>query len=221
MITKGSSRIHLTEIRKRLSDFLKAEKAKGTVRQGESRKGRSGMDKDMAQPIKGNPTKKVRAVNMLAKEQRSAASGFSLKPELKLSSADVEAVKHNPKVAGKEEGRLAQGQGCGEEVGFSKKTTSTPKAKGIFWILLSQVPTKYLMVPVMFYMGNIRRRLWKKCRNSKGWIIKIPKKLLLKNQLRASTPEAMSKIVLQVTSHQSYTEFFQNLDEGDEFGVDR
>jgi hypothetical protein len=51
----------------------------------------------------------------VAKDPRSAASGFSLKPELKISSAAVEAGKHNPKVTGKEEVRVAQGQGRVQE----------------------------------------------------------------------------------------------------------
>jgi hypothetical protein len=38
---------------------------------------------------------------MVAKELRSASSGFSLKPESRPSAAAVEAENHNPKVAGK------------------------------------------------------------------------------------------------------------------------
>jgi hypothetical protein len=108
MITKGSVRINLTQMRKRPRDSLKAKKAKGTVQQGESRQGRSGMAKDLDPCKKGNLTKNVRAGNTVAKEPISAASGFSLKPELKISSAAVEAGKHSPKVAGNEEGRVSQ-----------------------------------------------------------------------------------------------------------------
>jgi hypothetical protein len=109
----------------------------------------------------GKSTKKVRAVNTLAKEPKNAASGVSFKPELKISLAAVEWVKHNPKMTGKEEGKLAQGQDCGQEGGFKKNMASTPEAIGIFWILFSQVPTKYIMGPVTCYTGKMRRRLWK------------------------------------------------------------
>jgi hypothetical protein len=108
-------------MRKRLRESLKAEKSKGTVRQGGSRQGRSGMANNLNPRNKGNPTKKVRAGNTVATESRSAASGFSLKPETKISSASIEAVKHNPKVAGKEEVRVSQGQGCEQEGVFFKK----------------------------------------------------------------------------------------------------
>jgi hypothetical protein len=67
---------------------------------------------------KVNPTKKVRAGNTVANEPRSASPGFSLKPESRISSAAVEAVKHSPKVACKDEGRVDPGQGCGKEGGF-------------------------------------------------------------------------------------------------------
>jgi hypothetical protein len=50
---------------------------------------------------KGNSTKKVQAGDKVVKEPRSPASGFSLTPELKISSESVEAEKHNPKVTGK------------------------------------------------------------------------------------------------------------------------
>jgi hypothetical protein len=120
MITKGSTHIHLTQMRKRLCDSLKAKKAKGKVRQGESRQGRSDMAKDLDPRNKGYPMKKVRAGNTVAKEPRSATSVFGLEPELNISSAAVEAVKHNPKVAGKEEWRVAEGQRCGQEGDFSK-----------------------------------------------------------------------------------------------------
>jgi hypothetical protein len=46
---------------------------------------------------------KVQAGSTVVKELRSVSSGFSLKPELWLSAAAVEAKKHNPKVVGKEE----------------------------------------------------------------------------------------------------------------------
>jgi hypothetical protein len=54
------------------------------------------------------------------KEQRSATSVFRMKPELKISTAAMEAAKHNPKMADKEEWRVAQGQGCGKEGGLKK-----------------------------------------------------------------------------------------------------
>jgi hypothetical protein len=59
VITKGSARIHLTQMRKRLRESIKVEKANGKVRQGESRQVRSGMAKDMDPRNKGNPMKKV------------------------------------------------------------------------------------------------------------------------------------------------------------------
>jgi hypothetical protein len=40
------------------------------------------------------------------------------------------------------------------------------------------------------------------------------------DQLRASAREATAKIVPQVTSHQSYSEFFQNLHDSIEFATD-
>jgi hypothetical protein len=39
-------------------------------------------------------------------------------------------------------------------------------------------------------------------------------------QLRASTPEAMAKILTQATSHQYYSEIFHNLHDSDEFAMD-
>jgi hypothetical protein len=47
-----------------------------------------------------------------------------------------------------------------------------------------------------------------------------PKKAASQDQLHALTLEAMAKTVLQVTSHQSYSDFFQNLHDGDEFATD-
>jgi hypothetical protein len=117
----------------RLRELLKAEKAKGIIRQWELRQGRSGIAKDLDPRNKGNPMKKVQAGNMVAKEPRSAASGFSLKPGLKISSADLEAGKHNPKVIDKKEGRGDKEQ-CGEqEGGFLKNMTSTREAMNIFF----------------------------------------------------------------------------------------
>jgi hypothetical protein len=138
------------------------------------------MAKDLDPCNKGNPTKKVRSGNMVAKEPRSVSLGFSLKPESRISSAAVEVVKHNPEVAAKEKGRVDPGQGCGKEGGFSRKTATTPEAMGIFFILLSKIPRKYIVGLLTCYTGKIQRRLWINCRNSKGQIITIPKKLLLK-----------------------------------------
>jgi phage terminase small subunit len=64
----------------------------------ESRQGRSGMAKDLNQRNKANQTQKLQAGSTLVKELRSISSGFSLKPESRLSAAAVEAEKHNPKV---------------------------------------------------------------------------------------------------------------------------
>jgi hypothetical protein len=46
------------------------------------------------------------------------------------------------------------------------------------------------------------------------------KKAASQDQLRASTPEAMAKIVTHVNPHQSYSEFFQNIHDGDDFTMD-
>jgi hypothetical protein len=47
-----------------------------------------------------------------------------------------------------------------------------------------------------------------------------PKKYESQDQLRASTPEAMVKIGPLEIPHPSYSEFFHNLHDGDEFAVD-
>jgi hypothetical protein len=47
-----------------------------------------------------------------------------------------------------------------------------------------------------------------------------PKKYESQDQLRASTPEAMVKIGPLEISHPSYSEFFHNLHDSDEFAVD-
>jgi hypothetical protein len=101
LLTKGSARIYLTQKPKSLLESLKIEKAKDFGQQGHPRQGRSGMAKDMYPRNKGNPTKKVQAGNMVVNEPWNTVSGFSLKPELKISSAAVEEEKHNPKVTGK------------------------------------------------------------------------------------------------------------------------
>jgi hypothetical protein len=101
LLIKVSARIYITQMRKSLCESLKVEKSKGVGQQGYPRQGRSGMAKDIDPCKKGNPTKKVQAGDMVANEPRSTASGFSLKPELNISSAAVEAEKHKPKVTGK------------------------------------------------------------------------------------------------------------------------
>jgi hypothetical protein len=78
------------------------------------------MAKDMDPLNKGNPTKKVQAGNMVVKDPRSTRSRFSLKTELKISSAAVEAGKHSLKVTGKKEGRGPQEQGGKQEGGNFK-----------------------------------------------------------------------------------------------------
>jgi hypothetical protein len=98
-ITTGCARIYLVKMRKKIRDSLKAEN--GSVH-GESRQGRSGMAKDLDPRNKANQTQKLQAGSTVMKELRSASSGFSLKPELRLYAAAVEAEKHNPKVVGKE-----------------------------------------------------------------------------------------------------------------------
>jgi hypothetical protein len=108
LLTKGSARIYLTQMRKSLCESLKVKKSKGIGQQGDPRQGRSGMAKDLDPRNKGNPMKKVQAGDMVFKEPRSTASGFSLTSELKISSAAVEAEKHNLKVTGKKEWRGTQ-----------------------------------------------------------------------------------------------------------------
>jgi phage terminase small subunit len=61
------------------------------------------MAKDLDPRTKATQSQKVQAGSTAVKELRSASSGFSLKPESRLSAAAVEAEKYNPKVAGKEE----------------------------------------------------------------------------------------------------------------------
>jgi hypothetical protein len=85
LFTKGSECIYLTEMRKNLRESLKVEKSKGIGQQGDQRKGKSGMAKDLDPRNKGNSTKKVQAGDKVAKEPRSTASGFSLTSELKIS----------------------------------------------------------------------------------------------------------------------------------------
>jgi hypothetical protein len=69
------------------------------------------MAKDLDPCNKSNQSRKIKAGSMVMKELRSASSGFSLKPELRLSAAAVEAEKH----AGKEEECWDQVQGNGKE----------------------------------------------------------------------------------------------------------
>jgi hypothetical protein len=53
------------------------------------------MGKDLDPHNKANQTTKLRAGNMVVKELRSVSSGFSLKPESRLSAAAVEARSIN------------------------------------------------------------------------------------------------------------------------------
>jgi hypothetical protein len=131
MITKGSACIHLTQMRKLLHESLKAEKAKGTVQQGESRQIRSVMAKDMDPRNKGNPKKKVQVGNTVVNEPRSAASGFSFKPELKISSAAVEAVKKAQRWQARREGDWIKDNAMDRNDVF-KNTASTPDNMGNF-----------------------------------------------------------------------------------------
>jgi hypothetical protein len=64
---------------------------------------------------RANQTQKVQVGSTVVKELRGVSSGFSLKPESRLSAANVEAEKHNPKVVGKEELYGDQDQGDGKE----------------------------------------------------------------------------------------------------------
>jgi hypothetical protein len=189
LLIKGSARIYLTQMRTSLRESLKVEKSKGVGQQGDPRQGRTWMAKDMDPHNKGNPTKKVQAGNMVVKDPRSTASGFSLKPELKISSAAVEAEKHNPKVTGKKECRGTQEQGGEQEGGILKNMKSTPEAMGKF----------------LDHQGTDHYN---------------PKKYESQDQLRASTPEAMVKIGPLEISYQSYSEFFHNLHDGDDFAVE-
>jgi hypothetical protein len=72
------------------------------------------MIKDLYPRNKFNQMKRVRAGNTAVKELRRVSSGFSPKPEWRLSAAAVEAEKHNSKVVGKEEVCGDKGQGDGK-----------------------------------------------------------------------------------------------------------
>jgi hypothetical protein len=61
------------------------------------------MGEDLDTRNKANQSQKVQDGSTVAKDLRSASSGFSLKPELRPSAAAVEAENHNPKVAVREE----------------------------------------------------------------------------------------------------------------------
>jgi hypothetical protein len=220
VVAKGSARIHLTQMCKRLCELLKAQKYKGPVQQGESRQVRSCIAKNMDPRNKGVPTKKVRAGNTVAKEPRSASSGFSLTPELRISSAAVEAVKNNPKVTGKEDGRVAPGQGCGQEGDVSRKMASTPEAMGNFVDASLTSSHQVSCGPFDVLYGKDTLEAMEKLSQQQGKDHHNPQKSASRDQLRISTPEAMANIVPQVTSHQSCSEFFQNLHDGNEFATD-
>jgi hypothetical protein len=53
----------------------------------------------------------------VTKDPRSASSGFSLKPESRISAAAMAAERRNPNVIGNEEMRVDPGQGYGKEGG--------------------------------------------------------------------------------------------------------
>jgi hypothetical protein len=82
----------------KIRDSLKAEN--GSVHR-ESIQGQPVMDKALDTRNKTNSLHSIQAGITLAKELRSASSGFSLTPASRPSAASVEAEKHNPKVAGK------------------------------------------------------------------------------------------------------------------------
>jgi hypothetical protein len=73
------------------------------------------MAKELYHRNKVHLTNKVQAGSTVAKEPRSASSGFSLKPESRISAAAMAAERLNPKVIGKEEVRVDPGQGYGKE----------------------------------------------------------------------------------------------------------
>jgi hypothetical protein len=73
------------------------------------------MDNDLDPCKKANKSQKVQAGSTVVNELRSASSGFSLKPEWRLSAAAVEAQNRNSKVAGKEEKCWDKVQGHGKE----------------------------------------------------------------------------------------------------------
>jgi hypothetical protein len=159
-------------MRNKIRDSLKAEN--GSVH-GESKQGRSGMANDLDPHNKANQMQKVQAGSTVAKELRSASSGFSLKPESRLSAAAVEAKKHNPKAVGTEEECVDQGQGDEKEgdASYKQLTDSHSYPKDEF-----------------------------------------------QDQLSAIMLEAMAKTFPLATSHPSYSDFFQNLHDGDEFATD-
>jgi hypothetical protein len=79
------------------------------------------MAKDLDPLNKANQTQKVQAGSMVVKELRSVSSGYSLKPESRLSAAAVKNEKHNPKRVGKEGLYGDQGQVDGKEGDDSSK----------------------------------------------------------------------------------------------------
>jgi hypothetical protein len=188
LLTKGSARIYLTQMRKNIRQSLEVEKSKGIGQQGDPIQGRSGMAKDMDPHNKGNLTKKVQAGDKVAKEPISTASGFSLTPELNISSAAVEAEKHSPKVKGKKERRGTQEKGGESKGGILKNLAPTPEAMGKFM-------------------------------DHQGTDYDNPEKYESQDPSRASTPEAMGKIGPLKIPHPSYSDFFYNLHDGDEFAV--
>jgi hypothetical protein len=85
-------------MRNKIRDSIKAEN--GSVDR-ESRQGRPGMAEDLDPSNKTNSLQRVQTGSTVVKDLRSASSGFSLKYELRPSAAELDAEKHNPKVARK------------------------------------------------------------------------------------------------------------------------
>jgi hypothetical protein len=96
--------------------IVNGQKVQSKIQAGkEEKQALPGMAKDLDPRNRAQPKKKVRAGRTVAKAPRIVSSGVSLKPELMTHAAAVEAVRHNPKVPGKEEARVYQGLGHGQK----------------------------------------------------------------------------------------------------------
>jgi hypothetical protein len=110
-ITTGCARIYLVKMRNKIRDSLQTENGPG---QKESIQGLPGVAKDLDPRNKNNSLQRDHYGSTVAKELRSASSGFSLTLESRPSAAAVEAEKHNPKVEGKKQESGYQGK-CDEK----------------------------------------------------------------------------------------------------------
>jgi hypothetical protein len=184
-------------------------KVKGTVRQGESRQGRSGMAKDLEPRNKAQPTQGVQAGIKVVTAPESISSGYSLKPEPRISSAALVAARHSPK-ARQEAKKPSRDRSMrpyldqfkiaspvrGQEGGSSRKTLgSTPEAMGKFLELSLTGPSQISCVSSEVIHGQNPPETMGKFSSTQ---VTDPHKIRQGDsqyQLRISTPEAMGKFV--------------------------